>query len=139
MFIDHGDGTGHLELFGSEQNPSVVRFGLIADVGYFADTTYLLLETYPSADRPIAAAPNPFADSVRIIVAPSAGRLVSISIFNAVGEKVWEKVNSSDLSADVINTWHGRNREGRVVAAGVYLVHVKTDRHTSMLKVLKTD
>ncbi|TET95863.1 MAG: T9SS type A sorting domain-containing protein, partial [Candidatus Zixiibacteriota bacterium] len=72
-------------------------------------------------------------------VAPSAGRLISISIFNAAGEKVWEKVNSFDPSADVINTWNGRNREGRVVAAGVYLVYVKTDQHTSMLKVLKTD
>ncbi len=139
MFIDHDDGTGHLELYGSEQNPSVVRFGLVADVGYFADTTYLLLETCPSADRPIAAAPNPFANSVRILVAPSAGRLVSISIFNMAGEKVWEKVKSLDPSADVINTWNGRNREGRVVAAGVYLVYVKTDQHTSMLKVLKTD
>lgn len=137
MFIDHGDGTGHLEVFGSEQNPSVVRFGLIADVGYFADTTYLLLKTYPC--RPLVAAPNPFADSVRIIVAPSAGSLISISIFNAAGEKVWEKVNSFDSSADMFNTWNGRNREGRVVAAGVYLVHVKTDQYTAMLKVLKTD
>jgi serine protease AprX len=139
IFIDHGDGTGHLELSGSEQNPSVVRLGLVADVGYFADTTYLLVETYTTSGRLMVAAPNPFANSVRIFVAPSAGRLVSISIFNAAGEKVWEKVNSFDLSADVINTWNGRNREGRVVAAGVYLVHVKTDRHTSMLKVLKTD
>jgi len=139
ILIDHGNGTGHLELYGSEQNSSIMRFGLTADVGYFADTTYLLLETYPSASRPIAAAPNPFSDSVRIIVAPSAGRLVSISIFNMAGEKVWEKVKSLDPSADVINTWNGRNREGRVVAAGVYLVHVKTDQHTSMLKVLKTD
>jgi serine protease AprX len=137
IFIDHDDGTGHLELFGSQQNPAVVRFGMIADVGYFADTTYLLLETYPC--RPFVAAPNPFADSIRIYVAPRGGRLISISIFNAAGEKVWEKVNSSELSADVINTWNGRNREGRVVAAGVYLVHVKTDQCIEMLKVLKTD
>ncbi len=139
ILVDHGNGTGHLELLGSEQNPSVVRFGLVADVGYFADTAYLFLETYPSAGRAIVAAPNPFADSVRIFVAPSAGGLVSVSIFDAAGEKVWEKVKSPDPSADVINTWNGRNREGRVVAAGVYLVHVKTNRYTSILKVLKRE
>ncbi|MEW5995134.1 MAG: S8 family peptidase, partial [Candidatus Zixiibacteriota bacterium] len=136
--IDYSDGTGLLEVCGSEDNLSSVRAGLVADVGYFADTTFVLIQTLPANGLQIFAAPNPFCDSVRIVVAPSAGRLSAITVFNIAGEQVWERVNSPALAADIISTWHGRNREGRVVAAGVYLVHVVTDHGTRMLKVLKT-
>lgn len=135
--IDHHDGTGHLEVFGSQENPPLVQFGLVADVGYFADTTYCSLETY--ASRLIFAGPNPFADSVMIFVSPDAGKLVSISVFNSAGERIWEKVNNLITSADVISTWNGCNQVGQVAVPGVYLIHVETDKRTTVLKLLKTD
>ncbi len=138
-FADHGDGTGYLEIFGLVENAPLVRIGLVADVGYFADTAYAFLETHAASELQITAAPNPFTDIIRIFVRSSVGRLSSISIFNIAGEKVWEKVNSYVPPADIIYTWNGRNQEGRVVAAGVYLVYVKTDRCATMLKVLRTN
>ncbi len=137
--IDHGDGTGSLELYGLAFFPAVLRSGLVADVGYFADTTYVTIEIVSDAGRSVYAAPNPFADSVRIIVSPSAGQLRSITVFNSAGERVWEKVNSMDPTADIITTWYGRNLANRPVAAGVYLIHVATDRRTALLKVLRTN
>jgi hypothetical protein len=137
--IDHHDGTGSLEVFGSCENPTLVQFGLVADVGYFADTAHFILETYPSSHRLIFAGPNPFTDSVRVFVSPSAGRVISVSVFNSAGERVWQNVNNLGGSADVITIWDGRNLAGQIAAPGMYLVYVETDRRTEVLKLLKRE
>jgi len=140
-FIDHNDGTGVIEITPSPSSLPSIKFGLIADIGYFADTSYYTLEIFGLSNNPVYAGPNPFRDVVNIYVKSSAGDVKSVAIFNMAGEKVWEKVNISPNSADIsgIIRWYGCNQKGEVVSAGVYLCIVQTDSQKYRLKLLKTN
>ena len=140
QFSDHGDGTGTLDLMPASASEPVKIVGLTADVGYYADTSFLTLRILGVSENTVYVGPNPMSDSLRIFVEPIVGRLISTSIFNTFGEIVWEKVNNSAPSADLLTeAWNGRNQQGEVVAAGVYLLVVKTERQTFRIKLLKTD
>jgi len=140
QFTDYGDGTGSLNLLPDMQGAATTVIGLVADVGYFADTSYLTLRIIGNSVEPVYVGPNPLTDSIQIFIEPLAGHLSSTSIFNSLGEIVWEKVNNSPPTADLfIETWNGHNQSGEIVAAGVYLLVVKTDRQTFRIKLLKTN
>ena len=134
---DFGDGTGQLQITGSGQNHGSLTFPLVASVPLFAETTYVRLSTYDQFSGTVRVGPNPFRDSVSIFIDKSEGSSVSVSVFNSAGEKVWESLNNSGASSDVI-TWDGRNSMGRETAPGVYLVQVSTDQVEKRLKLLKT-
>ena len=141
---DFGDGSGLLTVTGSAENPPQVSFQLIADFEQYMDSTTIYLETFVQSDHQIFAGPNPFSDSVRIFVDPTAGSLKSVSIFNISGEKIWEKVNSHPGSTDSIRewtmlAWNGRNQQGEPASAGVYLAVVATERQQVVLKLLKSN
>ncbi len=140
---DNGDGTGSLEISGGLANLPSVRFGLIATLTDFVDTSFFTVQVYGVSSDPVAAGPNPFTDQVSIFIKPEAGDVRSISFFNSSGEKVWEKVNNFSVSADALNVlveqWDGRNLNGKTVAAGVYIVVVNTDRQTYHVKLLKAN
>lgn len=137
-FVDNRNGSATLHVQATGLSAPLTRIGLVADVGYFADTVYSNLEVYSSSDQLVYAGPNPFFDSLRIFVDSSAGMVVSVSVFNSMGEIVWEKVNNfADVADLMTETWDGRNQQGTIVAAGVYVVLVKTDRQRFYLKLLK--
>ncbi|MBU8934208.1 MAG: S8 family peptidase [candidate division Zixibacteria bacterium] len=138
-FYDNGDGTGQLDVLGSADMPPVSNIGLVADVGYFADTTYLTVVSLVGSQRSIFAGPNPFHDSIRIFIPPSSGLWTCATVFNVSGEKMWEKVNMSPSTSDVFITWYGCNEYGTNVASGVYIIRVSTDKLTTRVKALKLD
>ena len=110
--------------------------GLVADVGYFTDTSFLIVEIYSPTGHYLSAGPNPFSEEVTFYLDLSAGNLVSIAIFNNAGEKVWE-VNNPDNSADISYKWNGHNLSGEEVSDGVYVAYVITERHRAYFKLLK--
>ncbi|HVP07327.1 MAG TPA: T9SS type A sorting domain-containing protein, partial [Candidatus Acidoferrum sp.] len=136
-FADHRNGTGTLTAIGELPNVGAKTLSLAADVGYFVDTTQIILWTYPKNSAPIIAYPNPFQDTLTVFIDSSNGDARSVTIFNAAGEKVWQQVNLSAGPADIIR-WDGRNYAGRKTAAGVYILMVETDRRTETIKLLKT-
>ena len=136
ILVDSGNGSGTLEITALDSNPLEFEIGLVADVGYFADTSYVNIEYYVESELEIFAGPNPFNEIVRIFISPDAGDMKSITIFNSAGEKVWEIVNNSLPNADIWE-WNGRNSHNEEVADGAYLVLVKTDRAGKLLKLLK--
>jgi len=141
--VDFGDGSGLLLITGSAENPPLVTFFVVAEALEYTDTATVWMETFVPTGQTIFAGPNPFADSVRIFIEPSAGRFNSLSVFNVAGEKVFAKVNSPAASADSLRewtmiAWDGRNYQGQTAAAGVYLVVVRTDRREVILKLLKS-
>ncbi len=138
-FTDNGDGTGRLDITGDSAAAPVTTIGLTADVGYFVDTTYLLVETGSSSRAAIIAAPNPFRNEVAIYVSGAAGEWRSVTIFNTAGETVWEQVNNSPVTSDSIIRWNGTNAAGETVASGVYVAVVSTTKTTAIVKVLKTN
>lgn len=140
--LDQGDGTALLVITPSPQDPMEYALTLIADVGYVADTAEVVVQTIGLNEDLVFAGPNPFGDSVTVFVSPEIGPVNSVSVFNAAGEKVWERVNYSRGTADAnqkwdLVKWNGRNNHGRPAAPGVYLVHVATASRSTVLKLLK--
>jgi hypothetical protein len=140
---DQGDGTALLIITPGLEDPMEYSLTLIADVGYVADTLEVTVQTIGVNEDLVFAGPNPFGDSVTVFISPEIGPVTSVSIFNAAGEKVWERVNYSPRSADAkqkwdLVKWNGQNDNGRDVVPGVYLVHVATPSHATMLKLLKS-
>jgi serine protease AprX len=133
---DHGDGTATLTVDGLRVNLGYRILHLVADVGYFFDTTDIALSTYPETGGGIVAFPNPFKDTLRLSIDTAVGTLTSLTIFNVAGEKIWDRVNESGHSTDII-LWDGRNYAGRAIAPGVYILVVQTDRRTETIKLLK--
>ncbi|MEW6413480.1 MAG: S8 family peptidase [Candidatus Zixiibacteriota bacterium] len=143
ILTDNGDGTGSLEVSGELADVPSVEIGLIASLLDFSDTSFFTIQVYGTFTDPVTAGPNPFIDQVSIFVGPEAGNIQSISFFNSSGEKVWEKVNNFSVNADALSVlvehWDGRNQSGKVVAAGVYIVVINTDRQTYRVKLLKAN
>ncbi len=144
QFVDNGDGTATLSLVGSAEDPVSIQSAIIADVGYFVDTTNFLIETYVDLQDPVSVGPNPFTDSVRVYLKPGTGLWRTISVYTISGQLVWEKVNYSPISSDVITrwqivSWNGRNVHDETIASGVYLMIVSTERTREMIKLLKLD
>ncbi|MFQ5453939.1 MAG: S8 family serine peptidase, partial [Candidatus Zixiibacteriota bacterium] len=139
-FTDYQNGRGDITVNTASSNLSSTSIGLIADVGYFIDTSYYSIVITGYINNPVFVGPNPFNDSLNIFVKPLAGTVKSISIYNSSGEIVWEKVNNITSNADVlIDIWNGRNQRGEAVTAGVYILIVNTDRQTHRVKLLKTN
>ena len=138
FFEDLGDGTGRLEIMTTPADTTAFTIGIVADVGYFADTAYLVVIPLAEFASPISIGPNPFEETLTIIISPDAGQNFQIAIFTIAGEKVWERVNESFVTSDIIVRWNGHNSHGERVAAGVYIIRIQTDNYTEEVKVLKT-
>jgi len=138
-FFDNGDGTGDLTIYADSSTPALVSFDVLADIGYFVDTTEFKVTVISPSNALLTAGPNPFTDSVNIFINSDAGEVKVITIFSLAGEKIWEKVNNLAGNADEINVvqWDGCNQTGEDTAAGVYILTVVTDRQTFHFKLLK--
>jgi hypothetical protein len=141
LFDDNGDGTGLLRIVPSNLNGVGGRLGFTLSYADIVDTDYVVILLYGQRQADVFAGPNPFTGSVNIYTRATAGRVNSISIHNIAGEIVWEEVNNSAPSADTVTVtkWNGRNQSGEIVAAGVYIAIVDTDRRTYHVKLLKSD
>jgi subtilisin family serine protease len=142
--VDQLDGTALLVARPGADNPLHTNLLLIADLGFVADTMEVSFLSVGSSPDAIRAGPNPFRDSVSIFIAPAAGLLASVSVYDISGEKLWEYINNSPLPADEttewkVVTWPGRNQHQREVADGVYLVVVVAARQQTTLKLLKVN
>ena len=141
--VDNGDGTATLELSPDSESAAEVEFRLSAVTPQSTNTYTYRLQVLGALENEVTAGPNPFSDEIRVWVKPSAGVVKSIAFYNTSGEIVWEEVNNFALTADEITVlqepWDGRNQQGKVVAAGVYILVVVTDRQTYHVKLLKTN
>ena len=136
---DNLNGTASLSVKGSAALGVQTFLSIVADVGYFADTTRLILEVQALTSGLVRAAPNPFSNSVRFLISSAAGNWQSLTVYTTAGERIWEKVNNSAVSADTSITWDGRNAQGKATSAGVYILHFMASNTERRLKLLKTN
>ena len=69
--------------------------------------------------------PNPFNPSTRISYAlPTAG-MVTLHVFNLLGQQVTTLVNGPMTAGTHETVWDGRDAAGRVVASGIYLYRIE--------------
>lgn len=138
--IDLGDGSGQIVFDSSTGLQHLNIIGVTASISAFVDTAWVVVSySAPEGyELEAIAYPNPFVDRVTIVAGGYKDTIRSVTVLNSASEKVWERVNISAGTSDIITVeWDGRNYAGQPVAPGVYLVCVATQRETKMLKVMK--
>lgn len=85
----------------------------------------------------ISAYPNPFSDSLTVFVDKSdANDKINISIFTVAGELVYQ-FSEEDGEKAFEGKWYGKNKNGRRVSSGIYLLKVDINGHSEIVKIAK--
>ena len=97
----------------------------------------------PEDDRfaiavPLAAYPNPFKDATRVQWQVRVAGMVSVAVFDAAGRRVTTLCNSRLAPGSYSATWHGLDRNGRALAAGIYFLSLETENSRLSRKILLT-
>ncbi|NIA30240.1 MAG: T9SS type A sorting domain-containing protein, partial [Actinobacteria bacterium] len=80
--------------------------------------------------------PNPFNPTTVITYdLPSSGR-VSLTIFNALGQKITSLVDKEQQAGSYRVTWDGLSGEGTQMANGVYFYYLRTSSFNKTMKMV---
>ncbi len=80
--------------------------------------------------------PNPFNPSTTITYRIPEAALVTLTVYNALGQVVRTLVNAVQLAGRHQVVWDGRDERGREVAAGVYLYRLQAGSFQQTRKML---
>jgi hypothetical protein len=80
--------------------------------------------------------PNPFNPSTLINYSLPKSSLVTIKIYNILGQEVKTLVNSQLQAGNYTAQWNGDNNFGRTVATGVYIYQVKAGQYAKTMKMM---
>ncbi|MBI5058706.1 carboxypeptidase regulatory-like domain-containing protein [candidate division KSB1 bacterium] len=89
-------------------------------------TEFALLNNYP----------NPFNSSTELRVDVPQTALVSLMIYNLLGQEVAMLVNGSLNAGHHVVTWSGRDSRGLDVGTGLYIVQLRSEGHVFTNKVM---
>ncbi len=132
LYSGYAADIGHLNAAGSER-VALAWYALAATLAAPAATA--LPAEVAGATRITSVVPNPFNPITTInFRLANAGR-AQLVVFDASGRQI-ERLLDTDLEAgdhDVI--WRGRDRAGRNVAAGIYLIRLTAGGETSVRRV----
>lgn len=113
------------EVMGSNLKGEKVEISLIND-GEIIPKEYHLYQNYP----------NPFNSTTIIRYAlPNPGD-VELTIYNILGQKVWDYKTNHQQPGYYEITWNGHNNSGHLVSTGVYIYRIKADKYVSQKKML---
>ena len=80
--------------------------------------------------------PNPFNPSTKIAFELPKASHVKLIIYDIVGREV-AKIADADYSTGYIElTWNGTNKNGTMVASGVYFYRISTDKWNNVKKMM---
>ncbi|MFQ5823329.1 MAG: FG-GAP-like repeat-containing protein [bacterium] len=80
--------------------------------------------------------PNPFNPATIIRYGLPKAERVTLKVYNLLGEEVLTLVNDKYQSAGVhFEIWNGRNKDGRRVASGIYVYHLRAGRFSITKKM----
>lgn len=80
--------------------------------------------------------PNPFNPSTTISYDLPKPELVKIKVFNSLGQRVCELVNTHQSAGHHVTFWNGRDDFGRPVASGVYFYGITAGSHKASRKMM---
>ena len=80
--------------------------------------------------------PNPFNPSTIISYALPKSSLVTVKIYNVLGQEVKTLVNSESQAGNYTVQWNGDNNFGHSVASGVYIYRVTAGQYVKSLKMM---
>jgi hypothetical protein len=80
--------------------------------------------------------PNPFNPTTSIRYSLAADGVVSLCIYNALGQRVHTLVNGPSTAGYHSVTWNGTDGRGRAVASGVYLYRLVTGNNVMVKRMV---
>lgn len=80
--------------------------------------------------------PNPCNDHLNIEFSVKKPSLVSLSIYNNLGQCISQLLQSEQITQSNQMTWDLKNTQGIKVSSGTYFVHLLIDNKTSIQKVI---
>lgn len=75
--------------------------------------------------------PNPFNPSTKITYALSAPGVVTLKVFNVLGQEVATLVNGNNAAGTFEVVWNGKDNLGRSVASGIYIYRMHASAGTT--------
>ena len=93
------------------------------------------LESIPKEFALLNAYPNPFNPSTRISYNLPQDCYVNITIFNILGDKIIELVNSHESAGRHSVIWNGCNSSGDPAASGIYFYRIQADNFSDTRKM----
>ena len=82
--------------------------------------------------------PNPFNPSTKIVYSVPQRSTVNIVIYNTIGQKLRELLNTSQDAGNYEIPWDGKDENGVEAPSGVYIVRFQADNLSKTIKVVKT-
>lgn len=90
-------------------------------------TNYTLEQNYP----------NPFNPSTNIVYSLPKASVVTITIYNSIGQEITKLINGQEQIAGKYNvSWNGKDAAGRNLASGIYFYQLKTNEQNMTKKML---
>lgn len=80
--------------------------------------------------------PNPFNPSTVISYSVPISSLVSIRVFNLLGQEVKTLINTERQAGYYTVQWNGDNNSGRTVASGMYIYRVEAGQYVKTMKMM---
>lgn len=109
---------------------NVFGYGIIDAFGAARDTDTTTIAK-------VTVAPNPFANSVKLLVPLESTGLITVEIYTVAAEEVIVLEKQALNARTIPVTWDGANAEGQKVADGVYLAYVTAPGIEELVKLVK--
>lgn len=91
----------------------------------------------PALDLKLTCYPNPFRGSTNIKIEQTDNSPTTITVYNLRGQLIRTVVNSQKLSpGEHLFTWDGKNDNGQLAAAGIYLFKMKSGSYSATRKMI---
>lgn len=110
------------------QNTALDYFGIVSvgDEGAKLPTDFALAQNYP----------NPFNPTTTVAFSVPSASNITIAVYNLLGQKVVDLVNSSYQPGKYNVNWNGTDAAGKAVSSGVYFYRMTADGFTAQHKML---
>lgn len=83
------------------------------------------LKEYDDRNIEVMAYPNPFSDKVKISYRHHYSENVTVSIYNIMSQEVTILSSEQEAPGSYSREWDGRNKNGSLLAAGIYIYKVQ--------------
>ncbi len=133
------DGDGRSEIIIS--TTPVNQHGLYtkAYIYKFDSTTMGIPSSLPVISNSIALYPNypnPFNSSTTIRYELPEAQAIKLTIYDIVGKEVMTLIGERQAAGNYSIKWDGKNKNGKEVSSGIYLVQLKARKLSRMQKII---
>ena len=139
QFIQENFGNSTIPYFIDNDSDTDLFLGNVKGGLYlYENTTVTYVDNEiiePPSTFHVTAHPNPFNPNVSITIYLRTSKVLKVTIFNILGEKVKTMFNNYLNSGTHSFEWDGRNDSNQHLPSGSYIVVVQSGTHLESLKI----